>query len=106
MFEHPEIAVSDLGDTPIRTRLEHVSRHEGGLGGLHRLMAEDPRFPVVANVLDVFQGDARVIETELDRVVWKSTVVFLARESLFFNRGYQLAVLDQRRRGITQSCEA
>src|SRR5882724_4022944 len=53
MFEHPQIAVTHLGNAPVGPRLEHARRNKGCLRCLHRLMAEDPGLPIMADVLHV-----------------------------------------------------
>jgi hypothetical protein len=106
MPEHPEVTVRDLCDTAVRPRPEHIRRNERGLCRLHGFVTQDPRLPVVPDVRDIFQFDAGVIEAELYRLVWKSAVMFLAGEALFFDRGDQFTIADQSGGGIAEGREA
>src|SRR4028119_663119 len=75
VLEHAEIAVAHLRDAAINPRLEHVARNQRSLQSLHRLVAQNPGLPVVADVFDIGDFDVRVIEAELDGVVGEAAVV-------------------------------
>ena len=56
----------------------------------------------MADVVDVLQFNASMIETELDRLERKAAMMFLPGKSLFFGRSDELTILDQRGRRIAE----
>ena len=57
-----------------------------------------------AQMLDFANLDSRRTQAILDRLRWKSGAVLDAIEALFFDRGDELAVLDERGGRITVIC--
>src|SRR5205085_11203258 len=77
--------------------MEHVARDETRLDRLQRLVAQDPRLPIEADVGDVLDCDAGFVEAILHRLVGEAAVMFAAREALLFGGGDDLAVACERR---------
>ena len=59
-------------------------------------MTQYPRFPVMSDMFNVFQGYPGLVETELDRSVRKSAMMLDAGKSLFFDSGDDLTIFDKR----------
>ncbi len=51
-------------------------------------------------MIDVVEGETRLVEAEANRVLRETLVMLLARESLFLGGGGDFPVLDQGRRAI------
>src|SRR5918992_4440427 len=56
----------------------------------------DKRLLEKNHVIEIRAGDSAYLQAEVDCVLGKLVVVFLARESLFLRRRYKLAVAEQR----------
>src|SRR5205085_11572146 len=102
VLEHAEITLAHLRDAAIYARAKHVARNEAGLERLQRLVAQDPRLPIEADVRDVFNCDACFVEAILHRLIGEAAVMFAAREAFLFGGGDDLAVAYKRRGGIAE----
>ncbi len=68
--------------------------------GLEQTLELDQRFVVEDHMIDVVEGETRLVEAEANRVLRETLVMLLARESLFLGGGGDFPVLDQGRRAI------
>src|SRR5688572_32509745 len=82
--KHSQIALAHLIDATIHPRAEHVARNCRRLKRLHRLVPQDPGFPIECDVTHVRDADAGFVKTVLNGVKGKAAVVFDARKALFF----------------------
>src|SRR5687767_5276889 len=91
--KHSQITLAHLIDAAIHTRAEHGARNRRRLKRLHRLVPQDPRFPIESDVTNVRDADTGFVKTVLNGVKGKAAVVLDARKALFFRGGHYLAVV-------------
>lgn len=78
MTEHSKITVTDLRNPAVGASLEHISRNECRLDRLHSLVAKYPRFPVMADVLNILERDPGLGKAKFDRMKRKPAVMLFS----------------------------
>src|ERR1700676_701772 len=106
-FEFARIAVESRGERLVNARkflqdFDAVAREGGHAQGVEELGSQ-ASVGIAGNgdVIDVGKRDPRFLQAIADRRSGKAGCVFDTVETLFLHCGNQLAIADQRRRGIT-----
>ncbi len=102
MLKHPQITFANLSHTAINPRFKHIPRNKRDPRRLHCLMPQNPRLPVMPDVLDILHLDPSLIQTKLNGSIRKPCMMFFARKALLFDGSHKLTVFNKRRCRIAE----